>query len=121
MISNWYGSTGVIDDEVRAIRTWNLILRDSTSLVLDRDGTPVPAQTVKLTFNQDTKWVGGDGSVGKSASRDIVIFGIKDHPTETATDLQTGDRFAVGKVLYEIRDVFDMPGGIGARAEQRSG
>ena len=89
--------------------------------MIDRDSDPVAAQTVKLTYNQDATWVGGDDAIGKSATRDIVIFGIKDHPTVTATDLQTGDRFAVGKIVYEIRDVFDVPGGISARAQQRSG
>lgn len=121
MINNWYGTSGAISAANRAERIWNLILRDPTSLVVDRDGVDLPAQTVKLTRDNDAKWVGGDSAVGKSASREVQIFGITGHSCEDDTDLETGDRFAVGKIRYEIRDVFDVPGGIQARAQQMEG
>ena len=121
-INNWYGISGAIDAANRAARTWGLILRDPTSVVIDRDGANLPAQTVKLTRDDGAiKWVGGDSAVGKSAKRDMVIFGIKDHSVETDTDLKTGDRFAIGKTRYEISDVVEVPGGIQAGAQQMQG
>lgn len=121
MISSWYGSTGAINTTVRAERTWSMILRDPLPIVVDRDGIDLPAQTVKLTADNDARWVGGDGDVGKSAERDLVIFGIKDHPTVADTDLQTGDRFIFNDAIYEIRDCATVPGGIQAKAVRQEG
>lgn len=120
-LSSWYGSTGAINSTVRAERTWSMILREPTEIIINRDGTDRDVQTVKLTFNTDPKWVGGDTDVGKSGNRDAVIFGVAGHQCETDTDLQTGDRFAIGLTRYEIRDVVTMPGGIQARCEQMQG
>ncbi len=120
-ISSWYGSTGVINSNVRAERTWSMILRDPTQIVINREGVELDAQTVKLTFNSDAKWVGGDADIGKSANRDVVMFGVAGHSCEDDTDLLTGDRFAIGFTRYEIRDVVTMPGGIQARCEQMQG
>lgn len=121
-ISSWYGSIGAINATVRAERTWSMILRDPTQIIINRDGVDFDeAQTVKLTTDNDARWVGGDGDVGKSAARDLVIFGIAGHPCEDDTDLQTGDRFVVGNIIYEVRDCAIVPGGIQAKAERQEG
>lgn len=125
-ISNWYKSDGSIDSNIRANRTWSMILREPTEIVAYRDGVALDAQTVKLTFDNDTKWIGGDKAVGKSAKRELVIFGVVGHPVVADTDLQTGDEFSFGSILfgsilYEIMDVTPMPGGIQAAAQRKEG
>lgn len=120
-IDSWYGSTGTINSAVRAERTWSMILRDPRQIIVNRDGADREAQTVKITTDNDARWVGGDGDVGKSAARDLVIFGIAGHPVQTDTDLQTGDRFVFGDVIYEVRDCATVPGGIQAKAERQEG
>ena len=123
MMSNWLQTDDVVNGDVRAVRTWSLILRDAQSIVVDRDGVDRDAQTVRITYDNDAKWVGGDSNVGKSSNREVVIFGIKDHPNSsvTDTDLQAGDRFIFEDVRYEIRDVFDLPGSVQCKAQKREG
>lgn len=120
-IANWYRSDGEINSSIRANRTWSMILREPTEIVAYRDGGALPAQTVKLTFDNDAKWVGGDKMVGKSAKRELVIFGVVGHTVVADTDLQTGDEFSFGSILYEIIDVTPMPGGIQAQAQRKEG
>ena len=120
-IADWYRSDGEINSSIRANRTWSMILREPTEITVYRDGVARDAQTVKLTVDNDAKWVGGDKMVGKSTKRELVIFGVVGHSTVVDTDLQTGDEFSFGKILYEIMDATLMPGGIQATAQRKEG
>lgn len=127
--ANWYGHSGSPNAARRAVRNWALIQRNATTLTIDRDGDKHTV-TVRLEYDNDARWLGeaglagrGQGSVqasGVVATRDLIVFGVKDHPTEDDTDLKTGDRFAIGKILWEIRDVIEVTGGVRARAERLS-
>ena len=126
----WYAHTGAPSAAQRAVRNWGLIQRNPTSITIDRKGVEKDPQTVRTEYDNDARWIGeaglagrGQGSVrssGVAVTRDLIVFGVRDHPTVTDTDLKTGDQFAVGKVLWEIRDVVEVTGGVQARAERLS-
>lgn len=83
-----------------------LIPLKATSIVAVRNGTSLPAQTVRLeTLSGDRQMTGPSGRTYKL---DAMILGYKNHPGITDTDLQAGDTFAVGGVSFEVVAV--MPG-----------
>ena len=62
------------------------------------------------------------GVGGDAAKRQIVLFGVKDHPDEDVTDtvIVNGDMFSDNGITYRVRDVTFPPGEMQARAEQFS-
>ncbi len=100
---------------VRAIMAWQRIQDRATSITVYRDSVAQTAQTVRIEYSS----VANDRrEAGQASVRDLVIFGVVDHPDVADTNLQKGDRFAIGSDQYEVKDVIELPGEIQARAER---
>ena len=100
----------------RAVDAWRRIQDKPTSIVIDRgrSGT-IAAQTVRI--ENTSEFSANVTEVGRTARRRLTVFGIKDHPTETDTDIQKGDKFKVNGLIYQIADVIQPIGEIQAYGE----
>jgi len=103
--------SGAISAEKRANLAWRLIQRNPTAITLYRGSAYLAAQTVRITFDATSTEV---REAGEATLRDGVIFGVRDHPTATDTNIQTGDRFNVNGQIYEVMDVILLPGSVQA-------
>ena len=116
---NWYSSSITpVAAELRALMAWERIQDRPTSVTLDRGGVAQAAQTVRLEYSSPHTV---QGEVGKAGEYDLVVFGVKDHPTVTDTNIKRGDRFAVGKLVYEVLTVANVPGEVQAWAKRLEG
>lgn len=116
----WIASTNVRDTSAaaKATEAWNAILDDSTSVVITRNGSNLAAQTVRIEYQT---WVTEDkGDMAEASRRSVWVFGVRDHPTVTDTNLQNGDKFVLNGNLYRVRDVLFLPGEIYADGERLS-
>lgn len=103
----------------RAVDAWNRIQRNPTSVTIVRGQTTLSAQTVRVELDNATSSraeIRGDGG-GNSAQRACVVFGVKDHPTATDTNIQRGDRFALNGQQYRVSQVLSAPGEVQATCE----
>lgn len=103
----------------RAILAWRRIQDDPVSITLYRDETPLASQTVRIQWRVSLTENQTDRAEG--VEREVIIFGVKDHPTVADTDIQDGDLFKKDGVSYEIEDVAMYPGEIQARGVKYSG
>jgi hypothetical protein len=94
----------VADDTAKAIG--DIIALKPTSIVVNRSGSSLAAQTVRLETLSSQMQIPGPGGVTHRI--DALLLGYKNHPTVTNTNIQTGDRFAASGVNYEV--VIVMPG-----------
>lgn len=102
-IDAWTGNSFPLSDWIdvdRGVDTARLIADKSTSITIVRAGVAQAAQTVRIEDMGRPREVQTEG--GQTAIADTLILGYYGHPTITDTDLQTGDRFAVSGVGYEI-------------------
>jgi len=103
-IDSWTGNSfplsDWLDDVDRGVDTARLIADKSTSITVVRASVEQSAQSVCIEPLGRPREVQTEG--GQTAIADVLVVGYKGHPTLTDTDLQTGDRFAVGGVSYEI-------------------
>ena len=102
-IDAWTGNSFPLSDWIdvdRGVDTARLIADKSTSITIVRSGVAQAAQTVRIEDMGRPREVQTEG--GQTAIADTLILGYYGHPTITDTDLQTGDRFAVAGVGYEI-------------------
>ena len=102
-IDAWTGNSFPLSDWIdvdRGVDTARLIADKSTSITIVRSGVAQAAQTVRIEDMGRPREVQTEG--GQTAIADTLILGYYGHPTITDTDLQTGDRFAVSGVGYEI-------------------
>lgn len=109
LISEWIQPTLVSAPTAgqRAASVYAWILRNASSIIIDREGATLTAQTVRIES-------GGASEVaaepGKAAKRSITVFGIVGHPTVADTDVRRGDRFSfnaipVGRLNYRVVNV----------------
>lgn len=111
------GNSEAISSSDRAVDAWNRILRNPSSVEFVRGQTVLDAQSVRIEFdNQVKSEIKGDGA-GTSSRRDAVIFGVKNHPSVTDTDIARGDKFAVNGQRYRVVQVIAVPGEIQATCE----
>lgn len=102
-IDAWTGNSFALSDWIdvdRGVDTARLIADKSTSITVIRSGVAQSAQTVRIEDMGRPREVMTEG--GQTAIADTLILGYKGHPTITDTSLQTGDRFAVSGVGYEV-------------------
>jgi hypothetical protein len=120
-ISGWLGNNRLtpVNAGIRAVAAWKRINDKPVSIVVTRGGANQAAQTVRIEFDEIQTDVSAAGDVSR---RNLVIFGVKDHPSESITDtsLLPKDLVKYGGLNYEIRDVIDLPGEIQARATRIS-
>lgn len=111
-ISNWTGTTATN----RAEDAWARISDKPSSVVFRRKNVNQAAQTVRLEYRSGTGVKVGE--TVSSAIQGMIVFGIKDHPTLSDTDMQRGDRFTDADGTWEIDQVMTLPGevqGLGRR------
>lgn len=92
----------------RAIRAWNRIQRDPSSVSFIRGGVKGPAQTVRIEISNGGR--GANSPLGNVGNQAIVIFGVKDHPSEADTDMKRLDRIMVEGKEYTIDVIVTPPG-----------
>lgn len=122
-VDDWTGDDWPLDDWLddvdRGVDTALLITDRQTSITIVRAGTALDAQTVRIETAGRPYYAQTDA--GQTAEADAIVIGYKGHPSITDTDIQTGDRFAIGGVGYEVVGV--LPGldnGVQAYAKVRS-
>lgn len=56
--------------------------------------------------------------MGQASVITLIIFGVKDHPTQADTDIADDDQFRLvsGGPIYRVKDVIALPGEIQAKA-----
>lgn len=103
----------MIDNASRAEATWRMIQRNPSTITLNRGSVNIEAQTMRLTWgtigDDSRNEAGGQQNDGR-----CVLFGVKNHPTVTDTNIQRGDRFAIGLVEYEVYEVLYLVGSVQA-------
>lgn len=109
-IDAWSGNSwplgAWIDDHDLGVDTAILIADKSTSITVVRAGVAQTAQTVRIeTLGGDRKVQTAGGVVHEISA---LLIGYLGHPTITNTNVQPGDRFKVGSVMYEV--IMLMPG-----------
>lgn len=113
----WLGTgSDAITDINRAASAWNRITqKPSTIAFRKRDNTTLSSQTVRVEY--DSTASESQSEAGNAPVRQLTIFGIKGHDSETDTDMGEGYRFVYGGDEYTIVDTIETIGEIQARAE----
>lgn len=109
--------TSTADSETdRAVDAWKRISEKPTSVTMKQDdGTAVAAQTVRIEWDSTSSEAAGPG--GQSSIRRGTMFGVRNHPTVTDTNVQRGNRFALNSYQYRVIDVLTTLGEVQARFE----
>lgn len=96
-----------------AILAWNRILMDPTTVNFrNASGTKIGEQDVRLESDNRASFV--ESAAGVAPKRKLIIFGIRDHPTEPDTDMKEGYYFnltADPADRYTIIDIIDTVDG----------
>lgn len=103
----------------RAVYAWRRIQDKPTVITINREGVTLPAQTVRIEYNETERVMTGEAN-GTSSSRDVILFGVKNHPTVADTDLKYGDRFAHNGQMFKVIFVITSIGEIQANCEALS-
>lgn len=111
-IANYLSPVG----ESRAADAWTRILAKSTSIEVLRNKTTLAAQMVRIETDTNTTEVRGEGD-SSSARQRVIVFGIRNHPTQPDTDLKRNDRFAVNGVQYKVLHLVFQTGELQAQCE----
>ncbi len=114
----YFGDDEPIDAESRAVDAWSRIQQDPKIIEIIRDGEEVDEQTVRIEFSGTGEEASSPG--GRLSRQRLVVFGVKDHPTEADTDIKPRDRFAINKKQYEVITVINPPGEYQAFCEAMS-
>lgn len=117
LADNRFGPITAMD---RAVLAWRRIQDRAVSIVVYRAGVAQAAQTVRIEYETRNSANEAQTDMSEASKRQMMVFGIVDHPTLTATSLVNGDRFVHEGHNYEIMDVVKLPGEIQARAERIS-
>lgn len=97
-----------------------LDLRQGQDVILTRQGVtdPLPAQRVVVAPLNGTTVTENAGPSGRTGVMDVVLIGLRDHPTKPDFNVQRGDKFRIGTALFEVFLVdTTMAGKIEARAK----
>lgn len=111
-------STGsAINEAHRAALAWRRISEKPTSITIRRGTSPLSAQTVRIEFSEASNQ--RHGASGEGAVRDVIVFGVRNHPDDDIADTDTkpGDRFVHLNVEYQVRDLVTTLGEVQAHAE----
>ena len=110
-----------IDEGTRAAAAWNRIQDRPTSVTLYRSGSALGAQTVRIEYSEASTSSERQGVAGQPSERQVIIFGVQDHPTVSDTNIQRGDLLKFEGATYKIVDVINLPGEIQAYTERLQG
>jgi hypothetical protein len=120
--NDWLNSDSPSDEflEARvaqiAIDQWSIIQENRHSIVVIRGSLTLDAQTVSIQPGNEERQI--ETQSGKTETlREVVIFGIKGHPTIPDTSLEKDDQFEYLERLYKVTDVIVNQGSCQAWAE----
>lgn len=103
----------------RAVAAWKRISDKPTSVAFRKpDDTDLAAQSVRLEFDDSARRA--ESEAGRGTVRRLIIFGVKDHPTVTDTDVRKGYRLIHDGGEYTVVSVIDSIGERQAIAEKIS-
>lgn len=96
----------------RAAHTWRR-LNDKeqpvTSVAFkNASGTILAAQTVRVEWDNRASMV--SSAAGSSAKMNLVVYGIRNHPTLPTTDIKEGYRFVLNGDEYRCSEVIETLG-----------
>lgn len=100
----------------RAVDAWNRIQDKPVTITVIRGDTTLPIQTVRIEYSESERVITGEAN-GMSAVRDVIVFGVKNHPSVANTNLQYGDMFSYDGQIFKIVFVMSTIGEIQANAE----
>ncbi len=116
-INAWLASGNTAPNTTqRAVDAWKRISDKPVSITVNRNGTAIPAQTVRIEYSESERVITGEAS-GMSAVRDVVVFGVKNHPSIADTNLQYGDLFSHDGQIFKVVFVMSTIGEIQANCE----
>jgi len=100
----------------RAARAWARIQDKKTDIVIIRDGTELPEQSVRLEYDNAGRIV--QTVIGGKSKQGLTVFGVLNHPDSSIsdTDVIENDRFIVGNKEYKIISILVQLGEIQAYA-----
>jgi hypothetical protein len=115
-IFRWMGNNESMQASEFAQSMWNLIQRRPEALVIQRLGVNLDPQTVRVEYSKEARESTDRSSTANVRSRDIMVYGVKDHPDPGVpdTDISTGDLFSLNNRLFRVTDVYINPGQIEA-------
>jgi len=104
----------------RATLAWRRISDKPTSITIKRGTSTLGAQTVRIEYSEGMTQQNGISA--SPAVRDLIVFGVRNHPDTDIddTDIRAKDRFVIGSVEYQVRDLVLTLGEVQARAEALS-
>jgi hypothetical protein len=110
-----FNGSDLSDVETKATRAWIHINEKPTTIVVLRDAVFLAAQTVRIEYLRGSGSTNArDTGTKTTFDADVVVFGVRDHPSETDTDLQEGDRFVVDNREIQIMAIVKTDGEIQA-------
>lgn len=112
-IANWVGQ------QDRSVDAWRRISEKPTSIIVVRGNADLPAQTVRLEWNNTTNEITGAGNTIVSVQR-ATLFGVKGHQTIADTNIKKGDRFKAHDMIFRVLSVIPQTGEIQALCEVTS-
>lgn len=121
-IGAWLSSGGgepAAQEATRAALAYKRILDKKTDVAFRTPaGTILSAQSVRI--ESDSSASQSMSAAGKSAARRVIVFGVRNHPTITATDIKPGYRFVLNSeelrcvdvilTLGELQAIFEVSG-----------
>jgi len=114
-----YG-VGVMAASEKAVLAWRRINDKPTSITVYRAGAAQAAQTVRIEYKTRANPQQPQKNIGEASVRELVVMGVQDHASVTATSLAKGDTFDYLSETYVITDVITWPGEVQAKAEKYS-
>lgn len=111
-MANWIGTTPT----ERAKDAWRRISDKPSSIILVRGDTALSAQPVRVEVSTTASEIRGEA--GQSAKREVIVFGVRSHPSVANTDIQRGDKFVLNSVQYRVKSVILQTGEIQAVCEE---
>ncbi len=108
-----------IDVTDRAVSAWRMISRKPTVIAINRrSGAVVASQTVRIEYEQ--RQIERQGMTTTSERNKVTVFGVRNHPTITDTDIQEGDEFVYNQSAYVVMSLSWYSGEVQALCEQRN-
>jgi len=107
--TGWKGSI------TRPTDAWRRINDKPTEITLKRGSTMLDQQLVRVEYSSSANEQVGENSIPGTLT--VTLFGVKNHPTVSDTDIQRGDRFVLENVEYEVMGVITTTGELQAISE----
>lgn len=106
-----------LDEDHRAALAWRRISEKPTTITLKRGAATLDPQTMRVENSEASSMQRGNAGTG--TLRDVVLFGVRNHPDVTVedTDVQAKDRFVLNNIEYQVMDIVRTLGEVQARAE----